>query len=71
MRDAQGGGTVFWFKIPRHQLAVVDFNQTAALLSVHHHAVEQVHDNREALERVRAYKYDLIILDWHLPTMPV
>jgi two-component system, OmpR family, manganese sensing response regulator len=32
-----------------------------------HHLVEVVGDGQEAMERLRFYKYDVIILDWMLP----
>jgi DNA-binding response OmpR family regulator len=38
-----------------------------AYLTHEHHLVEVVADGREAMERLRFYKYDLIILDWMLP----
>lgn len=31
------------------------------------HAVEASHDGADAIERIRQYKYDLLILDWDLP----
>jgi DNA-binding response OmpR family regulator len=40
-----------------------------AYLTHEHHLVEVVDDGLEALERLRFYKYDLIILDWMLPGM--
>lgn len=33
------------------------------------HVVELVQDGREALERLKLYPYELIILDWNLPSM--
>ena len=36
-------------------------------LSYDHHTVEAVHDGNSALERLGAYNYDLIVLDWQLP----
>ena len=36
-------------------------------LEAEHHAVEIVYDGKEALERMRLYKYDLTILDWQMP----
>jgi DNA-binding response OmpR family regulator len=38
-------------------------------LESEHHTVELVTDGIEALERIRLYTYDLIILDWGLPGM--
>jgi DNA-binding response OmpR family regulator len=40
-----------------------------AYLTHEHHLVEVVGDGLEAMERLRFYKYDLIILDWMLPGM--
>lgn len=40
-----------------------------AYLAHEHHLVEVVGDGNEALERLRFYKYDLIIMDWMLPGM--
>lgn len=40
-----------------------------AYLTHDHHLVEVVSDGNEALERLRFYKYDLIIMDWMLPGM--
>lgn len=40
-----------------------------AYLTHEHHLVEVVNDGLEAAERLRFYKYDLIILDWMLPGM--
>lgn len=36
-------------------------------LAHEHHLVEVVEDGLEALERLKFYKYDVIILDWMLP----
>src|ERR1700693_3832175 len=41
-----------------------------AYLEHEHHLVEVVSDGQEAMERLRFYKYDVIILDWVLPGMP-
>lgn len=38
-------------------------------LSREHHLIEVVHNGRDALDRLRVYKYDAIILDWMLPGM--
>ncbi|HEY9754902.1 MAG TPA: response regulator transcription factor [Oculatellaceae cyanobacterium] len=38
-------------------------------LSRQHHVVEQVYDGQSALEYIRHYKYDLIVLDWNMPGM--
>jgi DNA-binding response OmpR family regulator len=38
-----------------------------AYLSHEHHLVEVVGDGIEAMERLKFYKYDVIILDWMLP----
>jgi two-component system, OmpR family, response regulator len=40
-----------------------------AFLMHEHHLVEVVQDGAEALERLRFYKFDVIILDWNLPGM--
>jgi DNA-binding response OmpR family regulator len=40
-----------------------------AFLTHEHHLVEVVTDGNEAMERLRFYKYDVIILDWMLPGM--
>lgn len=40
-----------------------------AYLTHEHHLVEVVGDGLEAMERLRFYKYDVIILDWVLPGM--
>lgn len=40
-----------------------------AYLTHEHHLVEVVADGNEALERLRFYKYDLIVMDWMLPGM--
>lgn len=40
-----------------------------AFLTHEHHLVEVVADGLEAMERLRFYKYDVIILDWMLPGM--
>lgn len=40
-----------------------------AYLTHEHHLVEVVADGNEAMERLRFYKYDLIIMDWMLPGM--
>lgn len=34
-----------------------------------HHVVEMVHNGQEALQCLKVYKYDLVILDWMLPGM--
>lgn len=39
----------------------------AEWLSDEHYQVEAVYDGREALERLAAYEYDAVILDWQLP----
>ncbi len=36
-------------------------------LTFEHHQVEHVADGKEGLEKLKFYKYDLIILDWMLP----
>ena len=47
-----------------------DLSEPVRLYLTHdHHLVEVVSDGNEALERLRFYKYDLIILDWMLPGM--
>lgn len=38
-------------------------------LKLRHHVSEVAHDGTEAYEKLRFYKYDLIILDWALPGM--
>lgn len=38
-----------------------------AYLTSEHHIVEVVSDGNEAMERLKFYKYDVIILDWLLP----
>lgn len=38
-------------------------------LSREHHLIEVVHNGQDALDRLRVYKYDAIILDWMLPGM--
>lgn len=38
-----------------------------AYLEHEHHLVEVVSDGQEAVERLRFYKYDVIVLDWLLP----
>ncbi len=40
-----------------------------AYLEHEHHLVEVVSDGQEAVERLRFYKYDVIVLDWILPGM--
>lgn len=40
-----------------------------AYLTHEHHIVEVVDNGLEALERLKFYKYDVIILDWMLPGM--
>lgn len=40
------------------------------VLAVEHHTVECVVDGKEALERLRFYKYDMAIMDWNLPGLP-
>lgn len=41
----------------------------AACLQLEQHVVESVTDGKEALDRLRFYQYDLVILDWGLPGM--
>lgn len=41
----------------------------AKWLSLDRYSVEVVANGREALELLREFKYDLIVLDWHLPEM--
>ena len=41
--------------------------QLKTLLSFEHHSVEAVHDGGEAASNLKAYNYDIIILDWDLP----
>jgi DNA-binding response OmpR family regulator len=41
----------------------------AGWLASENHLVEVVHDGREALDRLRACQYDVILLDWTLPEM--
>jgi DNA-binding response OmpR family regulator len=38
-------------------------------LALEHHNVEVVEDGKEAIERLKIYEYDLIILDWNLPNV--
>lgn len=38
-------------------------------LTMERYSVEAVHNGREALELLRALKYDIIVLDWHLPEL--
>jgi DNA-binding response OmpR family regulator len=38
-------------------------------LELEHHQAEIVGDGKDALNYLRTYKYDLIILDWHLPSL--
>ena len=33
------------------------------------HVVEQVYDGKSALDYIRHYKYDLLVLDWNMPGM--
>jgi DNA-binding response OmpR family regulator len=40
-----------------------------AFLTRDHHVVEVVENGLEALDRLRFYKYDVIIMDWMLPGM--
>jgi DNA-binding response OmpR family regulator len=41
----------------------------AGWLASENHLVEVVHDGSEALDRLRACQYDVILLDWTLPEM--
>ncbi len=36
-------------------------------LSLEHHNVELEHDGQEALNRLKVYEYDLVVLDWEMP----
>lgn len=36
-------------------------------LAFEHYSVDVVENGRDALDHLRAYKYDVIVLDWHLP----
>lgn len=38
-------------------------------LTAEHHKVDSVSDGSEALEYLKSYSYDLIVLDWQLPGM--
>lgn len=38
-------------------------------LTMEHHLVEVVEDGLEAAERLKFYKYDLVIMDWVLPSL--
>ncbi len=47
-----------------------DFSEPIrAFLTRDHHVVEVVENGLEALDRLRFYKYDVIIMDWMLPGM--
>lgn len=39
----------------------------AALLAAQKHVIEVVGDGRACLERIFAYRYDLVLVDWRLP----
>jgi DNA-binding response OmpR family regulator len=39
-------------------------------LTMEHHAVEVIDDGQEALNRLKVYSYDLIVLDLNLPGVP-
>ncbi len=41
--------------------------KVADFLSFERYTVDTVANGRDALEHLRVYKYDVIILDWHLP----
>ncbi len=43
--------------------------QVRTALLFEHHTVESVHDGRDAFGNLRAFQYDLVILDWDLPGM--
>lgn len=38
-------------------------------LTGEHHVVDRIANGSEALERLRFYKYDVLVLDWNLPGM--
>lgn len=38
-------------------------------LTLEHHNLETANDGKDGLEKLRFYKYDLVILDWTLPEM--
>jgi DNA-binding response OmpR family regulator len=38
-------------------------------LKLEHHMVEKLHNGTEALECMKAFEYDLIVLDWMLPEL--
>jgi len=38
-------------------------------LTFEHHTVESVDEGAAALSRLKAYEYDVVIIDWHLPQM--
>src|SRR6185437_13529264 len=44
-------------------------NGVIGWLSDQHYTVEHVSDGAEALERLKACKYDVVVLDWGLPTI--
>jgi DNA-binding response OmpR family regulator len=54
------------------KILVVEDDKTVAeqlrtLLTFEHHNVEAVHDGSDAASNLKAYHYDVIILDWELP----
>lgn len=44
-------------------------DQVRMVLTFEHHTVETLHDGKDASAALRAYDYDVIILDWELPGM--
>lgn len=49
-----------------------DIDQTQSIADVlekEFHRCEQVHDGAEAIERLKFYHYDLVVLDWQMPRM--
>ena len=42
-------------------------NAIGDYLALDHHKTELVNDGQEAIQRLKVYSYDLIILDWELP----
>lgn len=44
-------------------------NTVRTFLLFEHHTIDHINDGQDAYQQLRAFQYDLVILDWNLPRM--